>query len=43
VHAALPNSRIAVSDGQRHFALWDDPDLVGRVLLEFLLSDDTTT
>jgi len=34
------NSRIAVLDGQRHFAMWDDPDLVARALLNFLLSED---
>jgi pimeloyl-ACP methyl ester carboxylesterase len=40
VQATLPNSRIAVLDGQKHFAMWDDPDLVARVLVDFLLNED---
>jgi pimeloyl-ACP methyl ester carboxylesterase len=40
VHAALPNSRIAVLDGQGHAAMWDDPDLIARLLLDFLLNED---
>jgi pimeloyl-ACP methyl ester carboxylesterase len=39
VHEMLPNSRIAVLDGQGH-AMWDDPELVARLLVDFLLMND---
>jgi pimeloyl-ACP methyl ester carboxylesterase len=40
VHVALPNSRIAVLDGQGHAAMWDAPELIARVLIDFLLNED---
>ena len=40
VHATLPNSHIAVLDGQGHAAMWDDPELVARLLIDFLLNED---
>jgi pimeloyl-ACP methyl ester carboxylesterase len=40
LHAALPISRIAVLDGQGHSAMWDDPALVARLLVDFLLKED---
>jgi pimeloyl-ACP methyl ester carboxylesterase len=36
VHAALPNSRIAVMQGQQHIAMYTGPDLFLREVLRFL-------
>jgi pimeloyl-ACP methyl ester carboxylesterase len=43
LHAALPNSRIAVLHGHGHMAMWTDPDLIARLLVDFLLNEDRTT
>jgi pimeloyl-ACP methyl ester carboxylesterase len=36
MHEALPNSRVAVLDGQGHAALMTAPDLLGAAVLRFL-------
>jgi pimeloyl-ACP methyl ester carboxylesterase len=35
--AALPNSRTTVLHGHGHVAMWSEPELVARLLVEFLL------
>jgi pimeloyl-ACP methyl ester carboxylesterase len=35
--AALPNSRTTVLQGHGHVAMWTEPELVARLLVEFLI------
>jgi pimeloyl-ACP methyl ester carboxylesterase len=38
--AALPNSRVTILDGHGHVAMWTEPELVARLLVDFFLNED---
>ncbi len=39
LHAALPNSRLAVLPGQQHIAMYTAPELFARAVIDFLAGD----
>jgi pimeloyl-ACP methyl ester carboxylesterase len=40
VHEALPNSVSTILPGHGHIAVWTEPELVARLLVDFLLTNN---